>query len=283
MRNILKIAFLLFLCWSCKPELDVEVPNVKKQLVVDGWIENGGYPMVILTYNSAFFSNLDSTSLRKLVASKATVIVSDGNDSEFLTYGRDNNYFPSYVYEGNEFVGAKGKTYYLTVIDSIGGTIHAKTTIPKNAPTIDSLWMEYINNNDTMGLLKVRFTDNPDERNFYRTFTELGNSNHFIPTLSSCYSDQYFNGKTVTFSLNKGTDSLFSLISNIYFRKGDSIMLKFSNIDEISYNFWLAYQESVLNASSPFSSDHNHLVSNTDKGLGIWCGYNSSYYGIITK
>ena len=257
------------------------MPSLKKQLVVDGWIENGGYPMVILTYNSAFFSNLDSASFRSLVASRAKVTVSDDNESEILTLTFDTTYFPPFVYEGNVLKGAEGKTYYLTVEDVID-TLHALTTIP-NHPTIDSLWIEYLNNDDTMGVLKCKFTDNPNEKNYYRTFTKIGKSNHFVPTLFSCFSDENFNGKTVIFTLNKGNDNQLSPISNIYFRKGDSITFKFSAIDKASFTFWLAYEEAVLNSSSPFSSDHNQLVSNTDKGLGIWCGYGSSYYAIIAK
>ncbi len=258
------------------------MPGLKKQLVVDGWIENGGYPMVILTYNSSFFSNLDSASFRSLVATRAKVTVSDDNESEILTLTFDTTYFPPFVYEGNILKGVEGKTYYLTVEDEID-TLHAITTIPNHSPTIDSLWMDYLNNIDTIGVLKCRFTDNPDEKNYYRTFTEIGRSIHFVPTLFSCFSDEYFNGNTVTLSLNKGSDNQFSLMSNIYFSKGDSILLKFSAIDKASFTFWLAYEEAVLNSSSPFSSEHNQLVSNTDNGLGIWCGYNSSYYGLIAK
>ncbi len=264
------------------------MPGIKKQLVVDGWIENGGYSMVILTYNTAFFSNIDSASLRNLVASETVVTVSDSSESENLTFMPDTNYFPPYVNEGAAYpdglIGAEGKTYYLTVFDETDSlTLHAVTTIPPNRPVVDSAWMEYVNDNDTMGILKVKFTDNPNEKNYYRTFTKTGKSAHFVPTFFSCFSDQYFNGKTVTLSLNKGSENQLSPISNIYFHKGDTITIKLSAIDKASYNFWLAYEDAVLNASSPFSSDHNQLVSNTDKCLGIWCGYNSSYYSLIAK
>ncbi len=281
MKNIFLFAIILFICWACNTNINITMPTLKKQLVIDGWIENGGYPMVILTYNTPFFSNLDSASLRNLVASRAKVTVSDGINSEVLTLMHDTNYFPPYIYEGNVLKGSERNTYYLTVEDEIG-TVHATTTIPDFPPVIDSLWMSFINNNDTLGILKGRLSDDPNEKNYYRTFTKNGKSN-YIPTLFSCFSDKDFNGQSVVIGLNKGNTNQLKPISNIYFRKGDSIILKVSAIDEPSYNFWVAYQEAVLSTASPFSSDHNQLISNIDNGLGIWCGYNSIYKGLIAK
>ncbi len=280
--KILSLFIFVGIICSCNPTANFELPQVKKQLVVDGWIENGQNAKVILTYNTSYFSNLDSASFRSLVASRAKVTISDGQNSEILTLTRDTNYFPSYVYEGNEIIGAEGKSYYLTVEDEVD-TVHAVTSIPFHGK-IDTLWIDYANNNDTMGIIRGRFTDNANETNYYRTFTSKYNgSNVYIPTLLSCFSDTYFNGQTVTFSLRKGIYNQLKPLSNIYFRKGDSILVKISSIDKASYNYWLAYQEAIINATSPFSAEHNKLISNTDKGLGIWCGYGSSYYPVIAK
>ena len=239
---LLSVLILLIAGWRCNPDLDIQLPAVKKQLVVDGWIENGDYPKVILTYNSSFFSNLDSASFRSLVASRAKVVVSSGDDSEILTLTYDTAYFPPFVYEGNVMKGNEGRTYKLAVYDELD-TVHAQTTIPAHQD-VDSMWMEFINQNDTMGVLKCSFRDNPSEINYYRTFTRIGQAGPFIPTLFSCFSDQNLNGQLITLSLNKGNRNQLTLSSNIYFQNGFSQLTADFNtfISELNSTYGLNIQ-----------------------------------------
>jgi hypothetical protein len=176
----------------CNPEANFEVPMVKKQIVVDGWIEQDDYANVFLTYNTAYFSNLDSASFRALIATTAKVTLTDGENSEVLILTRDTNYFPPYMYKGNEIVGKTGKIYSLIIVDG-NDTITAKTTILKPIK-LDSIWFELLNPYDTLGYIKCAFQDNPNEKNYYRSFTFIKSKNQiFYPTLISIYNDSYFN------------------------------------------------------------------------------------------
>ena len=267
---------------SCSPEADFELPKIKKQLVVDGWIELDGYAHVILTYNTGYFENLDSASFRALVARFAKVMISDGDRSEILTLTRDTNYFPPYVYKGNLIKGELNKTYHLLVDDEIG-IVKASTQIPPPV-ALDSIWFTFLPDNDTLGYIQGIFKDNALEKNYYRTFTKVGmKGRKYIPTLLSIFNDTYFNGEFFTFSLKKGTESYLKPIEDIYFQEGDTVLVRITAINENSYNFWLSYDEEVINSGNPFAANHSKIISNIENGLGIWCGYGSSYYFLEAK
>ena len=79
---------------SCTPQV------VDEHLVVDGWIEDGGYPVVIVTSS---FPTLEKRwtqdDLAKHVLRLATVTVSDGENSVTLVGQRNDDYFPPYMDE----------------------------------------------------------------------------------------------------------------------------------------------------------------------------------------
>lgn len=281
-QSIKKIYILMILCYvaSCEPDYLNHMPGLTRKIVVDGWIENGSYPVVILTYNTPYFSNLDSASFRALVASRSKVIVSDGKKFEILTLTLDTNYFPPFVYKGFEIKGEINKTYFLTIEDELD-TVFSVTTIPEPVH-FDSLWYE--SKTDTNGILKGRITDNKYQKNYYRILTSIKNKDRrFYPVLASTYDDKYFNGEQFTFFLNKGPKTYLKPIDDIFFQKGDTVIVKLTTIDEKSYFFWHSYEEEVINGGNPFAANIKSIESNITNGLGIWCGYAVSYKTIVAK
>jgi hypothetical protein len=57
------------------------VPNPKDAFVVEGHIENGVPPYVLLTRNAAFYGNLNLSNLASYFVSGASVTVISGNDT----------------------------------------------------------------------------------------------------------------------------------------------------------------------------------------------------------
>lgn len=265
---------------GCEPDYSSHMFTIEKKLVVDGWIENGRAPIVLLTYNTSYFGHLDSASFRQLVATRAKVVVSDGVKAEILTLTKDTNYFPPYVYKGYSLKGEVGKTYTLIVEDELD-TVMAQTTIlPPVRP--DTLWFE--STTDTSGVIRCVLNDNPAEKNYYRIFTRvMGKEFRFYPALFANLNDQYFNGQQFSFPINKGRKNNLYPIENIYFQKNDTIIVRFTTIDEQAFVFWSNYDEELLNAGNPFAANHLTIPSNVRNGLGVWCGYGASYGVVIPK
>jgi len=258
---------------ACQKENDWQ-SEYQPKFVVEGGIESGDYPYVILTRNSPFFVSLDSAQLADIVIRWAKVTVSDGVNTEILTSKKDTNFFPSYIYKGSEIKGQPGKTYTLT-IEYNGFTLKSSTTIPKPV-ALDSIW--FVKKNDSLAQLSVQFSD-PPEKNYYKIFTKTSANRRFIPTLISNHDDKNFNGKTYSIQVNQGVENNLSIEREPYFKIGEEVFFKLSTIPKEGFDFWASFQDEILNSSNPLIGSTATLKSNIE-GLatGIWCGYGSRVY-----
>ena len=86
-------------------------------LVVEGWIENGAAPVVMLSESIPVVDNqeISPSDMLERIAKWAKVTVSDGTRTEVLTGMTDPDYFPPYVFTSGRMKGEVGKTYTLTV------------------------------------------------------------------------------------------------------------------------------------------------------------------------
>lgn len=267
----------------CDDSLELNIPDPDDIIVIDGWIENGQYAKVLLTANTAYFSSLDSSSIRDLVLTKAKVTLSDGDRSEILILRRNEDYFPPYIFEGNEIKGETGRTYTITA-EYGGKEAFGATTIPANVRP-DTLYFVMKELSDSLGAIFIEFTDPPDTRNYYRILTQVcGKDRRFLSPMIMGISDHFFSGQRFGFSLYRGQKSYISSARNEYFSLGDTVNIKFCTIDKAHYEFWNTFQDEVLNTGNPFASSLSVIKSNIQgDGLGIWGGYGVSYYTLIIR
>lgn len=277
-RSLLHIVLVFVLPWitGCSSELLIDLPEPEEKIVVDGWIENTIQATVFLTTNTSYFSSIDSSIWRDIVLSRAKVTLDDGENSEVLILRKDSRYFPPYYYAGNEIFGEAGKTYTITA-EYGGKSIQSETTIPAPVP-IDTCYFELIEEEDSLGLVILEFTDPPDEKNYYRIFIKRdGVDDKFISSFVMAINDQHFPGGKIKISLLRAPESQLSNRDDTYFRIGETILVKLCTTDKTTYDFWSSYQDEILNTANPFASSLSEVRSNiSGDGLGIWCGYGSS-------
>ena len=253
-------------------------------MVVEGWIEQGKTPHILLTLTVPYFNKIDSINLRNYAVTVAKVSVKCENDSmsEILTFKPNDVYFPPYVYFGTEMYGETGNTYQLSIVYK-NKNITAITTIPALVKT-DSVWFQHQNGSDSLGIIGFRLKDNPEVHNYYRTLTKrLGKDKRYIPTYTSVFDDKTFNGETLNLTLSRGSSSILDVENDRYFSVGDTIVLKFCSIDQASYEFWNTIQSQIITSANPFASSNARVKSNINGGIGIWAGYAVSYDTIIAK
>ena len=284
-RNFKLIFFVVCFisAFSCNDELKMNLPLPDDKIVIDGWIDGGQYAKVLLTRNSPYFSSIDSASLRDLVLTAAKVTLTDGDKTEILILRKNKNYFPPYIFEGNEIKGDTGKTYTLTA-EYGGKTAWAKTTIPKKVdPDIISFMLN--ENNDSLGNIYMEFTDPPETKNYYRILTKRnGKDKRYLSPMMMGLDDKFFSGQKFGFTMSRGPESFLSSHGNEYFKIGDTVSIKFCTIDKAHYEFWNSFQDEVLNSSNPFASSLSGIKSNVQgDGLGVWGGYGVSFYTLIIK
>lgn len=282
---ILSIIFipLILVQTSCTKDITINLPPQEPHFVVEGHIETGLPPYVILTKSSDYYATFYLDSINNYFVHNAVVKVSDGTDTITLPeLYIDTGGVTLSAYVGFGMIGKEEKTYSLW-IEAEGTTLTAVTTIPKATP-LDSIWYEpnVIPDNDTFIRLNCRYSDPPEPGNYVRYFTKE-NSQPFYPGLNSVFSDDVVNGTTFNFSLDKGVDR--NDTTQFYdgyfqFRKGDTVVVKWCAIDESHFNFWRTLEFELNSQGSPFASPVV-IQGNINGGLGIWGGYAPSYMSMI--
>jgi hypothetical protein len=281
--NLFLIVLFSLTTICCNDDLDLNIPEPDDKIVIDGWIDSGQFAKVLLTRNSPYFSSIDSVSIRALVLTRAKVTLTDGVKSEVLILRRNDDYFPPYIFEGNEIIGDTGKIYTITA-EYGGKTAWAITTIPHKV-MLDTVYFKLEANKDSLGTIFIEFNDPPEIKNYYRILTKrIGKDRNYYSSMIMGIDDIFFSGQKFGFSISRGPESFLSSGGNKYFKLGETVSIKFCTIDKAHYDFWNSFQDEVLNASNPFASSLSGINSNIQgDGLGIWGGYGVSYYTIMVK
>jgi len=290
-RQIFNISFFLFFSFfssSCEKNISIKLDPASTDLVVDASVENGKYPVVILTRSLDYFSVLDLQALSNSFVHNALVLISNGSiTAQLQEYAvKDDStgllmysYSLNDSYSGPKFKGAFQTTYSLEIrVDN--KTYTATTTIPALAKVIDSLWWVPAPALADSGLvnLKARVTDPPGLGNYTRYYTQV-NGGPFYPGLNSVFDDQITDGTTYTVTVDKGVNRNLPIDVNDYsfFNKGDSVIVKLANIDKATYDFWRTMEYNYQSIGNPFSTPTVVISNVSDGALGYFGGYAAQY------
>ena len=292
----------ILLLGGCIEDYVPSTEETKQELVVEGFIEagDGSAPAyVLITKSIPFLSTIELSTFDDLFVNEAIVTVNDGTNTVELIELCLEDLPPAIKEIAAQVLGFDPDSTslnicaYVDILDQldrkIGGKydlkietgasiVTATTTIPSFIPLTKLRWDNPPGTpSDTLARLWVTIADNENEANFYRFFTEENNNGFVIP-FSSVTDDAFFNGQDFEFPLNKAErrDGDFDPNTFGLYNRGDSIRIKWMNIDEAHFDFWNTLEFS-RNNSGPFSS-FNRVSSNVDGALGIWGGYAVGFY-----
>jgi len=310
MQNIKKYILFFSVCIiaACEKEIDLKVPNPKDAYVVEGHIENGIPPYVLLTKNAAFYGNINLSNLANYFVSGANVTVISGNDTiplveyngailqslpdsiavplaaQFgLNISSASEFPPIIIYtvglDNLAYVGETGKRYDLK-IEIDGKTITSSTTVPPPV-FFDSLWLRPHPNAtlaDSFYQVYGRLQDPPAAGTFYRYFTKADNE-AFLINDRSVFDDALINGGIIEIFIPKGrqigTTASGDFDRNGYWDIRDSVCtIKLSVIDKAHYDFWRTVESNRSSLGNPFGSAV-FVKSNVNGAYGVWGGYGS--------
>lgn len=282
------LLFLITLLSACEKPIDPGVRQQPAKLVVDAEIENGRAPFVVLTRSQGYFNKIDSSALGNSFVRNATVTVSDGTVTqqlrEFVVPVRNGQvvYYTIDPAQPNPLTGAFGKSYKLT-IQSEGKLYESTTTIPVLRKRIDSMWARPAPRPEFGWemTLWVRAVDPPGLGDYIRYFTRK-NSEPFYPGYYSAYDDQFVDGKTYALQVDAGMDKNLPADDRTpYFAKGDTVTLKFCNIDRGTFDFWRTWEYSFGAIGNPFGTPTRVQGNISNGALGAFSGYAAQYRTII--
>lgn len=256
---------------------DYGISEASSELVVEGWIEDGGFPVVILTKTlpiSDQYRKLEDTE--DFVVRWAKVSITDGQDTVVLTGMIDKSYYPPYIYTTSKMRGVAGRSYDL-LVEYDAYRASASTTVP-SPPVIDSFRVERVNGSDTLYQLKACFTDRQDQKNYYQLFTRVGTSTlQFVASYLGSIDDAVLNGPA-EIPVYRG-HQLIGPDYTPYFSINDSVAVKFAQVDETTFHFWDDYTKSQSLSGNMFLSSATPIRTNVKGGIGCWygCGSTTSY------
>jgi Domain of unknown function (DUF4249) len=289
------IALLAFsaLLVSCEKEVHINLGATPSQLVVEGQIETNQPPLVVLTNTVGFYAQVDLTTLQNSFVHGANVQVSNGARTITLReYGIDTggsgNLFYFYSVDTANLANAilgQLDTFYTLTIHYNGKTYTSVTKIP--APKgVDSMWtgMPTLATKNTPAnalQLFVNYTDPDTAGNFVRYFTKINGQPFYA---GGVFNDQLINGKRVA---DLGLYAGFAATTNAngdslsYFYPGDTVILKWCEIDRGVYTFWNTFAYSEQTLGNPFASPINVQGNISNGALGVWAGYGSTFDTLI--
>lgn len=291
MQNRTLFLFLLLasLLSACQKEIEVQLPNYNKKLVIEGYIENGEYPMVILTRSIANFNNFTiDTFLQKVLVQDAKVYVySSKGEEELLTFQLDARSPLGFAYVGKTFKGAVGTNYRLE-IEWQDNIYKAQTSILEpfslDSIRLNTRGIEF----DSNATLRVFFTDDKNKNDYYQFFVKVNakrlRDRYWVTTIPVVFDDIPFNGLPFNLDIFRANPSQFLVMEmsqeekaeyySMTFKPGDTILLKYAKIDYQSYQYWSSASSEISFGQNPFMSP-TPIRSNIEGKdvLGVWCGY----------
>lgn len=308
------VFILLLFIGSCEKEIDVDLPRPEEKLIVEGVIELGEIPYVILSKSSGYFDPTDIQSVANSYVSDAVISISDGTVTNQMTKICSSTLSATQQEQLSELVGIPvallssydicgfidpsmtgeiGKSYTIS-IDWKGNNYQGTTQlVPPVA--LDSSWFEVFGDRDSLGFLYAQMTEPASQKNFYRWFAQRINSyrygilkgqqkdERFLLPTSSVFDDEFVNGTTFEFGYGKpvASDKFDDQAPERGFYKvGDTVVVKFCSIDKGVYSFISTAEEQILSTGSPFATPVNVPSNMSNGALGLWAGY-SPYFDTI--
>lgn len=278
MRTLPYLLLLLLTLTACSAHYADEEES---QLVVEGWIDEGDFPIVILTRSIPVKNEYqDISDLSQFVEHWARVTISDGEQEVTLVGQASRNYFPPYYYTTSYMRGEAGKTYRLRIHCTDGTDYEALTTIPLKRPVIDSFSVERTAASDTLYQLYAHL-DPQQDIPYYKLFTQTDPTRQSLRSslLGVFTADMVENHRV---AVNAGRTNLVEEVSP-FFSINDTVRVKLSAVSEEQYVFWRDFEYIASLSRNPFFPTNTNLSSNVPGCLGYWFGYASSFYVVPVR
>ncbi|TNE53283.1 MAG: DUF4249 domain-containing protein [Bacteroidetes bacterium] len=287
---------------SCEKEVEIEIPGYQEQLVVDGSIELDQPPFILLSKSKDIYAPTDIQSFLGSFVSGAQVTVSDGSVKYPMIEVCTDNLPPgmeelaaeafglpvselskyhlcAYTSFDPNIFGKQGITYELEV--QYEGKTYTSSSQMLTAPVFDSVYWKAAQGLPDYGYSYVTFTDPGNTKDAYQWEVRRINTNSegkpidagFTRTFNPVFDDEFINGLTFDFwyenPMSFDDESLPEEYRG-YYAKGDTVVIKFSKMDQIAFEFFEKKYVQLSSGGSPFASPAN-IPGNIEGGaLGIW-------------
>lgn len=295
--------------FSCEKDIFITTPTVDNQLSVEGWINNGESPIVLLSSTFPAYGKFDLLQIIDSLYLPGAVVSVETNGQFYplqevklsqlppnqqvqiaelfqfppvavLIFGD----MPVYSDTTGSLIGQIGNNYKLN-IEYEDFNLEASTSIPFSLGQIDSLTYRIQEDLDGFASVLVNITVPNITDGFIRYATKRNSESFLFPGITgSVFDSGVFAGESLKLPLERGYARLDTVNREFeefgLFIVGDTVTLRWQNTDRTTYDFWYTIEND--GGATPFSNPTT-IKTNIEGGLGIWAGYNNTFYTIIIE
>ena len=301
--------------FSCKKEVQIDIPGYEEKLVIDGQIEPNSPPFVILTTTKNIYAPTDIQAYLNSFISGAKITVSNGTKTVVLDEICTDNLPPgseamvaqlfgiapedlagikicAYSTFDTDIWGEIGKTYTLKV-ELDGKEYNSSTTIETPVGFDKTFWKPEANYPD-YGFGWATLSDPASGYNAYIMEVKRINLNTdgnerdplFTKLFNPVFNDEFVNGTTFDFGfdnpMNYGDDSVPNNLKGWY-KIGDTVVTRLCQLDPLAFEFLEKKYVQINSAGNPFGVPTNIPSNITGGAIGAWIGYSPAYDTLIVK
>lgn len=258
---------------ACEESYDLSDIKGTMPLVVEGWIEEGEAPVVMVT--RALDLNDENASLDDAVEKWCRVTVFDDGTPYVLTARKNTDYLPSFIFTHSRLKGKTGHTYRLFV--ETDDTVATAEALLRPSASIRRL--EAVPTQDSDSLFSLRaYIDNARQDGYYKFFCKGKDDRRHFPSFLGNLEGRMYDGEQ-GFPVSRGIHSAFledkSGFSH-FFTSGELVEVKICSIDRSLYDFWNAYDQNVSLSANVFFNFVSDCPGNVVGAKGYWAAYGSS-------
>ncbi|MCE2682985.1 MAG: DUF4249 domain-containing protein [Flavobacteriia bacterium] len=304
-HSILFIGILSLIVSSCTKEVKIDIPGYEEQLVIDGNIETGMPPIVLISRSSDIYAPTNLDAYLNGFVSGAVVTVSNGTKTVELTEICTDNLPPgseamasavfgipidqlasfhicAYTSFDSDIWGEVGKTYNLTV--TFEGKTYTSTTSILQPTALDSVYWKTDDNYTDRGYSWATLSDPLNQYDAYRWEAKPISDPVFYKPFQPFTDDQFFNGKTFDFSYENASNcngTYEPAEYRCYYKLGDTVVIKVSKLPRDVFEFMEKKYTQIYSSGNPFATPINLPTNIVGGALGIWAGYSPWYDTLI--
>ncbi len=300
---VLWSAFLAMGLAGCTTLVEVDLPEIPPQGVMEASVRLGEPPLVFLTTTQGYFDALDASTVSNLFVEGAEVVMTVDGDEVALNALCSDDLPPEALAEAAAFLGvseaslantnicvytglglpstygAVGKSYGLRATwneDGVAFDLQASTEMTA-LPQLDSVWFEIpeTSTNDSLGVIWTEFTDPVGFGDAYRWSSKrLGKDDDFFFPLGGVFDDAFVDGQTFPFfnfrSPQPGVEEVPG--EEGFWKTGDTVVVRLDGIAFEAFEVIRDFETSVANQGNPFALPTS-ASTNVDGGLGWFVAY----------
>lgn len=240
---------------SCEEMITMNLNVENPKIVIESFITNGEYPvMVKITKSQAFFNQSSFTPVKNAVVQLEYLSVKD----KLIEKG--NGYYVS-----SKTTGIAGRTYTLKIV-SEEATYVATVELPPVVPIDKVYFQPGLFQRDSLNVV-VEFCDPVKTENYYRL--KLYRNGRYAVNDYYLMTDAFSNG-----------EKIIAPVYYRYFAPGDTVVVELLNLERCTWRYYKGMSESVqqgINSQAP----GNPPTNLSGGALGIFGAGGSSVYRTI--